>query len=310
MPNTVLAPLTGRDGYIALLNGTSTPLGSGVASVTVSAGGTGYTVPPTIGFTGGGGVGAAAVATVAGGIITAITVTNEGTGYGSAPTVTITPVSGGTGGTATAVWTTATEPTTMLTQLPGGTIVYPNNQIFQVSGRTRKILDPQVPLLVYVNGVLAKTTDYKVLWGSGTILFLLPVLGTPTVTLAGNYLPTVTGTDVVGVAHVSDWSMTMAAAQIPGDEYGTDIIPNYRGKFSGTWQFNRLSSSSGLDLYYQMLTKSYFAFALYESITQQRFWVVYGDLNASPQNAPVGAIATGVVTGTMRQLPAFCQEVL
>jgi hypothetical protein len=278
--------------------------------VTVGTGGTGYTTPPTISFTGGGGTGAAAVATVAAGIVTAIIVTNEGTGYGSAPSVVITPTTGGTGAAATAVWTTATEPTTMITQLPGGTIVYPNNQAFQVTGRTRKILDPQVPLLVYVNSTLAKTTDYKVLWGSGTILFLLPVLGTPTVTLAGNYIPTVTGTDVVGIAHVSDWALTMTASQIPGDEYGTDITPNYRGKFAGTWQFNRLSSSSGLDLYYQMLTKSYFQFALYESITQQRFWVVYGDLNASPQNAPVAGIATGVVTGTMRQLPSFCNEVL
>lgn len=60
-----------------------------IGGVTVTGGGTGYT-SPTIGFTGGGGTGAAATATVTSGVITAINMTNWGTGYGSAPTVVIT----------------------------------------------------------------------------------------------------------------------------------------------------------------------------------------------------------------------------
>jgi uncharacterized repeat protein (TIGR01451 family) len=76
--------------------------GNSVVSVAVNAGGSGYTAAPTISFTGGGGSGAAAVATVSGGVVTAITITNGGTGYTSAPGVVITPTSGGTGASATA----------------------------------------------------------------------------------------------------------------------------------------------------------------------------------------------------------------
>lgn len=97
---------TGKVGQIlSLISGTNCfNLDNGVTSVTVTAGGTGYTAAPTISFAGGGGAGAAAVATVASGVITNIYVTNPGTASygGGAPTVTITPVSGGAGATATA----------------------------------------------------------------------------------------------------------------------------------------------------------------------------------------------------------------
>jgi len=96
--------------YLAPQGGTNTQIPtiqfawynpSSVDAVNVTAAGTGYTTPPTIGFTGGGGSGATAHATVSGGNITAITVDTGGSGYTSAPTVTITG-GGGSGGTATA----------------------------------------------------------------------------------------------------------------------------------------------------------------------------------------------------------------
>ena len=61
-----------------------------IAQVNVTAGGTGFTSAPTIGFTGGGGSGATAFAVISGGAIVAIFVTNPGTGYTTDPTVTIT----------------------------------------------------------------------------------------------------------------------------------------------------------------------------------------------------------------------------
>ena len=75
-----------------------------VASITVTAGGSGYTSAPTISISGGGGTGATATATIneISGIVTDITVTNIGTGYTSTPTVTITG-GGGSGATGTAV---------------------------------------------------------------------------------------------------------------------------------------------------------------------------------------------------------------
>ena len=77
-----------------------------VASVTVSAGGSGYTSAPTVSFAApGAGVTATGTATISGGAITAITITNPGNGYEAVPAITITG-GDGTGGTATAVLAT------------------------------------------------------------------------------------------------------------------------------------------------------------------------------------------------------------
>jgi hypothetical protein len=76
-------------------------LTGGVSGATVTTGGTGFVSAPTVGFTGGGGTGAAATATISGGAVTAITITAQGTGYTSAPTVTFTGGAGsGAGATA------------------------------------------------------------------------------------------------------------------------------------------------------------------------------------------------------------------
>lgn len=70
--------------------GTAVTSSNTVTSVTISNGGTGYTLPPIVSFTGGGGTGATATATVVNGIVTGITVTAPGTGYTTAPTVVFT----------------------------------------------------------------------------------------------------------------------------------------------------------------------------------------------------------------------------
>src|SRR6185369_17023050 len=58
---------------------------------------------PTVAFSGGGGTGAAAVASVsAGGVVNGIVVTSGGSGYTSAPTVTISTAGNGSNATATA----------------------------------------------------------------------------------------------------------------------------------------------------------------------------------------------------------------
>jgi hypothetical protein len=61
-------------------------------TVTITAGGTGYTLPPilTLSAPPSGGVQATAVCTVSSGAINAVTVTNQGAGYTTAPTVTVT----------------------------------------------------------------------------------------------------------------------------------------------------------------------------------------------------------------------------
>lgn len=71
-----------------------------VASVAVTASGSGYTTAPTVSFAGGGGTGAAGTATIIGSV-SALTLTASGTGYTTAPTVSFAG-GGGTGSTATA----------------------------------------------------------------------------------------------------------------------------------------------------------------------------------------------------------------
>lgn len=73
----------------------------GISSVTVTAGGSGYTSAPTVTITDddGNGEDATATATVSGGVVTAVTVTNAGNGYGDQISVTFT---GGGGSSATA----------------------------------------------------------------------------------------------------------------------------------------------------------------------------------------------------------------
>lgn len=56
-------------------------------TITVDDGGQDYSSEPTVTLIGGGGSGAAAVATVSNGVVTAVTVTNRGSGYTQAPTV-------------------------------------------------------------------------------------------------------------------------------------------------------------------------------------------------------------------------------
>jgi hypothetical protein len=59
--------------------------------VTITNGGSGYAVPPSISFSGGGGSGITAVTTITNGVLTGVQITNPGTGYTSVPTVNFSP---------------------------------------------------------------------------------------------------------------------------------------------------------------------------------------------------------------------------
>ena len=86
---------------------TATLAGRAVASLTLTNAGSGYTSAPAVSFSGGGGSGASATAALAGAMIAGISLTNSGSGYTSLPAVTIT---GATGSGATAVATAPVTP--------------------------------------------------------------------------------------------------------------------------------------------------------------------------------------------------------
>jgi phage tail sheath protein FI len=97
-----------RGDATAARNAVATQTG-GVASIAVSAGGTGYSTAPTVSVGAPnitGGIQATATATVVAGVVTAISVVVAGTGYTSAPTLSFSG-GGGSGLAATATITTA-----------------------------------------------------------------------------------------------------------------------------------------------------------------------------------------------------------
>jgi autotransporter-associated beta strand protein len=75
--------------FITIAQALLAPVGNGVSTIPVATGGAGYQDTPVVSISGGGGVGASAVANVSGGAVTGITILSPGTGYTAAPTVTL-----------------------------------------------------------------------------------------------------------------------------------------------------------------------------------------------------------------------------
>ena len=69
------------------------PMNGSISTINVTYGGSGYTSPPAVTITGGGGSGATAAASISGGAVTQITVTHGGSGYTGTPMVIIAPPS-------------------------------------------------------------------------------------------------------------------------------------------------------------------------------------------------------------------------
>jgi hypothetical protein len=95
---------TGAIDLAAGSSGVNISNGGTVTGITLTNGGTGYTVAPTIVIsapTTAGGVQATATCTVTAGVVnSSFTITNAGSGYVEQPTITFTPVSGGSGAAA------------------------------------------------------------------------------------------------------------------------------------------------------------------------------------------------------------------
>ncbi len=125
------------------------PAGNGMATIPVTSGGAGYLDTPIVTITGGGGVGATAVADISsGGAVTNITITSPGIGYTSAPTVTLF----GGGYTSAATLGTATIAVNKgggLTKQNSGTLTLSGANTYTgnttVNGGTLEIVQPVIP---------------------------------------------------------------------------------------------------------------------------------------------------------------------
>lgn len=125
---------------------------TGVQTITVDAGGSGYT-QATVEISSGGGSGATATAVIEGGVITAITVSRAGLGYTAAPTVTIT----GDGDGAVATATTGQTANPVVAEMLG------------IAQRMRAVIIADGP-----NTTDASAITYREDWGSPRVYVVDP----------------------------------------------------------------------------------------------------------------------------------------
>lgn len=165
--------------------------GGTVASVTVVDGGSGYTIAPTVSFSGGGGTGATATATISGGVVTGITVNTPGTGYTSDPLVYVysnqSPLGTGAvtlaGGTLNA---TVDADLSRITHYGAGT---PTGTYYRLNAAvTTTVSGP-----VTINVADTKTVSVSTLTGNSNPANLITKSGNGTLWLRGGGAPTLQG---------------------------------------------------------------------------------------------------------------------
>lgn len=166
-------------------NGTTS---SKVQAVYITNPGSGYTVAPSVSFTGGGGVGAAATTGIGDGVVGIITITSAGSGYIIAPTVTFTGAPG-SGTTATGIATVSIAGTITniyVTNSGFGYTVAPTITISSpYSGGSGNFVFNEV-----VTGGTSGTTARVKTWNSVTNTLEISII-------SGTFLPdeTITGSD-------------------------------------------------------------------------------------------------------------------
>ena len=176
------------------------------STITITAGGSGYLVPPIllIDPPPPGGIQATAVCTISAGAINAVTVTNQGAGYTSAPTVTVIPqfqyYAGGPSGSFAVAGVGIGGSSTAVSGTPGGSVL-PNN-VGLGSGA-----------VLTVNATLA---------GTGTVTGIVPVQ--QGVGYTGTTIPTITITGAGAAAATAIMSMSLSSITITsgGVAYGTN----------------------------------------------------------------------------------------
>ena len=176
----------GTSGWVIKSDGTVLTISNtGLRSISVTSGGTGYTQAPKVYLSGGGGSGATATASVSGGAISSITLTDTGTGYSSAPTVsfqfTPTSVDSGADTITYAGHQLVNDNQVKLTGTPpGGLTVGTLYYVVQVSGNTFKLSTTQGGSAV---NITTTVTTFQVLTGAptteGTALAYLNAFPTP-----------------------------------------------------------------------------------------------------------------------------------
>ena len=202
----------------------------GVAQVTISAGGTGYSNSFAVTFSGGGGSGAAGIATASGGIVLSVTITNGGSGYTSAPTPVFT-AGGGSSASGTAILLAG--PAT------GQSIASYSGHVWVSSNRTINISDTG-SFASFSGGVattltIVDSTLHNQITALLTANNYLYIFGDDSVDVLG---------DVQVISGALSFSRTNITASI-GTKLATSIFPYYRSvMFAGNTGFYGMVGST------------------------------------------------------------------
>jgi autotransporter-associated beta strand protein len=191
------------------------PVGFGVATIPLTAGGSGYIDSPIVTISGGNGSNATATATVSGGAVTAVTVTCPGMGYNNSDALTVSFSGGGA---------SVTPPTvgaiTFVQNGSGGFTKKGTGTLTLTGANTFK------GALVNSAGTLSlrsATTYGAVNVNAGTVLMTTAPTITNTTTVANNAIFTVSQ---IGSASASISNLTLnGAAAVPGATLGLAVSP-------------------------------------------------------------------------------------
>lgn len=256
-------------GFGAYATATINSGASGVISgVTITTPGTGYTSVPAVGFSGGGGTGAAGTAVLSSNFVSNTTITNGGTGYTSAPTVAFSG-GGGTGAAGTAVLTgtvvssiTITDPGTGYTSAP--TIAFSGGG--GSGAAATAVIGAKVVSITITNGGSAYTTPptIAITGGGGTGAAAVSVIGTgyisaititnggasytspPTVVISGGG-----GTGASATAVLTSGAVTGTTSLVGGSGYTTTptiTLVNVNGDYSIDYRTGMLYLTADLAL--------------------------------------------------------------
>jgi hypothetical protein len=199
---------TGAKNAVAIATGS-------VTTITLTAGGTGYTSAPTVTISAPNipeGIQATASVTLSGGSVTAITIVNGGTGYSSVPTITLTG-GGGTGATATATLTAAGIQSVTISNGGAGYTVAPTIT-FTGGGGTGATATATV-----TDGVITNITVDNAGAGYTTA---------PTVVITPDVGDTIT-TEAVATANLQSRSIAAITVTAPGSGYLTSPTVTFTG---------------------------------------------------------------------------------
>lgn len=159
----------------------------GLVGIQVLQGGSGYTAPPTVAITGGGGTGAAGVAVMAGTRVESVIITNQGTGFTGSPTVAFTAATGSGASAVAYAYTGSLKPVSLFKGRFGDVYgVDGMGRGFRWTGGTANVQPIGINKPAVGPAMTASTTD---LGGRITAIQLVDsgagYAGVPTVTITG-----------------------------------------------------------------------------------------------------------------------------